>query len=247
MLHYIKADNMKYRRTFVHYLILIAPAVALLLAVVLNSGYFVMNSYNWWYVMVFPATAALVSALMNRYEERKMHYRAVLCLPVSLQKVWISKTIVAAFYMACAQIVHLLGIIGGRVIFNTEKMQVLNITNFAVASVVIWVCSLWQIPFCLFLARKSGMMAALLINAGCGAVLGVLIAVEKIWWLCPYSWADRLIIAILHILPNGMAAQPNDPLIDSGVILPGILLSVAFFAGLLFLTAEWFARQEAKE
>ncbi|MGI6110194.1 MAG: hypothetical protein ACOYB8_10195 [Eubacteriaceae bacterium] len=85
MLKYIKAENLKCKRTFAKKLIVIAPLFMVLLAV--TSGmYFVQNGYNWWYVIILPGLISLMAALVNQYEDKKLHYQTVFSLPVSLKK-----------------------------------------------------------------------------------------------------------------------------------------------------------------
>jgi ABC-2 type transport system permease protein len=91
MLNYIKAEHLKTKRTFLRWLIWIAPLITLTHAIMVIAVYFISDAYNWWYIVMLPATVALIPALMNRYEDRKLQYRAVFSLPVSLKKIWLSK------------------------------------------------------------------------------------------------------------------------------------------------------------
>ena len=98
MKRYIHAENLKNKRTFLIKLPLIAPIIAVLHAFVLMPFYFTVNAYNWWYVILMPATFALIPALMHRKEDKKLNYRAIFPLNVNLKKVWLAK-IVITFYL----------------------------------------------------------------------------------------------------------------------------------------------------
>lgn len=243
MLNFLKAENLKCRRTFAKKLVFIAPFLTVLLSGI-SGMYLVQNGYNWWYTILFPGFITLTTALVNQIEERKLRYRSVFALPVSLQKIWISKVLLIAIYTSAACILHLAGISLGKFLINpTSAITVGQMTE---ATLILIIASLWQIPFCLFLSKKFGLMAAILINLGAGIVLGILAATESFWWACPYSWATRLMCPVLGILPNGTMASQGDVLRNPGVIPVGIVLSIALFLLLLAVTAKWFHRQEVK-
>jgi ABC-2 type transport system permease protein len=165
-------------------------------------------------------------------------------LPVSLQKVWISKAFLIAIYTFAACILHLAGISLGKFLMNPTST--ITVSQMAEATLILIIVSLWQIPFCLFLSKKFGLMAAMLINLALGIVLNIFAATESFWWACPYSWATRLMCPVLGILPNGTIAPQEDILRYPGVIPVGIVLSIALFLLLLAVTAKWFQRQEVK-
>lgn len=243
MLNFLKAEDLKCRRTFAKKLVFITPLLTVLLAG-LSGMYLVQNGYNWWYTILFPGFITLTTALVNQKEERKLQYRSVFPLPVSLKKIWISKVLLIAIYTSAASILHLAGISLGKLLINpTSTITVSQMTG---ATLILIFVSLWQIPFCLFLSKKFGLMAAMLINLGAGIVLGIFAATESFWWACPYSWATRLMCPVLGILPNGTIASQGNALRNPGVIPVGLILSIALFFLLLAVTAKWFQRQEVK-
>ena len=243
MLNYLKAENLKCKGTFTKKLIIIAPLLMLALAFI-SGKYFVENGYNWWYVIILPGYITLLTALVNQNEEKKLCYRAVFVLPVDLTKTWISKVILISIYVAAANIIHMAGILLGKVTYNTASA--VAVYQIIAASVILIVISLWQIPLCLFLSKKFGLMATVLLNLGGGTVLEILAASKSYWWACPYSWSARLMCPILGILPQGVMANAGDPMLNPGVIPVGIALSLALFAMLLLVTAYWFPKQEVK-
>lgn len=243
MLTFFKAENLKCRRTFAKKLIFMAPLLTVLLAGI-SGMYFVQNGYNWWYIILLPGFITLTTALVNQIEDRKLRYRSVFPLPVSLQKIWVSKVLLIAVYTSAACVFHLAGISLGKLLINPTST--ITVSQMAEATLILMIASLWQIPFCLFLSKKLGLMAAILINLGAGIGLGILAATESFWWACPYSWATRLMCPVLGILPNGTIASQGDVLRNPGVIPVGIALSAALFLLLLAVTAKWFQKQEVK-
>lgn len=242
MVQYCAAENLKLKRTFTRKLILLAPLATLLLTWALAAIWFQVNAFNWWYILLMPGFIALICTLSDQKETKKLGYRGVLSLPVSLKKVWIAKNLTLIFYAALSDIVVLIGVLlGGSSVLNP-----LPLGAACLGMLLIFITSLWQIPFCLFLSRKVGMVGTVIIQVGVGDVLGILFATKPNWWLCPYSWTARIITPVLGILPNGTLAQSGDLLLNPAVIPIAIALSLLLFALLLIATTVWFPRQEAR-
>ncbi|WP_354092683.1 lantibiotic immunity ABC transporter MutE/EpiE family permease subunit [Clostridium gasigenes] len=239
MLNYLQAENLKCRRIFIKKLIFLAPMVTVLLAF-LSGKWFQWNAFNWCYVMILPGYVSLMAARTNDQEEKKLRYRAIFALPISLKKVWVSKVLVNAIYMSLSCMILLVGIVlGGYKYPNTIPV----FRSFA-GAVLIAVTFLWQIPLCLFLAKKFGLIGAVLINVCGGTILNFLTVSTSKWWLCPYSWTTRIMCPVLGVLPNGCLAESGDPLLNPEVVPIGIILSVVLFVLLLIVTANWFSKQE---
>jgi hypothetical protein len=77
-------------------------------------------------------------------------------------------------------------------------------------------------------------------------MLDICAATKDLWWVCSYSWANRLMCSVLGVLPNGTNALQGDALLNRGVLPVGIALSAALFLLLLAATANWFQKQEVK-
>ncbi|MBU3074995.1 lantibiotic immunity ABC transporter MutE/EpiE family permease subunit [Clostridium estertheticum] len=239
MLKYLQAENLKYKGTFLKKLILIAPIVTLLFGA--SSGqWFQANSFNWWYMMILTGYISIMAVMTNEKEQKKLRYRAVFGLPISLKKVWISKVLVNCIYMTLSCMILSVGIILGGYYFSI----IIPFSRVIVAVVLISVTSLWQIPLCMFLAKKLGMIGAVLINVGSLFVLGDLTVLTSMWWICPYSWTSRIMCPVLGYLPNGLKAEMGSSLLNPSVIPIGIILSLILFTLLLIVTANWFGKQE---
>ena len=241
MSRYLKAENLKLKRSFTRKLILVAPLATLLLTWSLAIIWFQVNAFNWWYALLLPGFIAIISALSDQ-KEKKLGYRGVLALPVSLKKIWIAKVLNLVFYTALSCFVLLIGILLGR--FSVPNP--LPLGTACLGMFLIFLTSLWQIPFCLFLSRKICMVGTILVQVAAGFLLGVLLATKSIWWICPYSWTMRVMAPVLGILPNGTLAQAGDPLLNPSSIPVGIVLSVLLFIIILVATTGWFQKQEAR-
>ena len=230
MKNYIFAENLKHKHSFLLKILLIAPIIALLNAFVLMPSFFSINAYNWWYVILMPATFALIPAMMHRKEERKLNYRAIFPLNIDLKKIWISKILTASIYISITAILHMLGVF----VFQFFASVLLVITN------------IWQVPFCFFLAKKFGFIASIVVNAVLGLVVGILLADGSMWIYCPYSWGIRLMVPVMRILPNGIPTEVSNPMILNTSLLVPCILSICLFTLLTFITAKWFSKQEVK-
>ena len=94
---YIQAENLKHKRTFTKALIVLAPFVTALINF-FAPLWFQLNSYNWWYILLYPGFLTLTCALIEQRDNGKLKYRAVASLPVSQNKVWKAKIGVAGIY-----------------------------------------------------------------------------------------------------------------------------------------------------
>ncbi len=251
MSSYLKAENLKLKRTMTKKLVLIFPIITLFFGV-MSGVYYQLNAFNWWYMMMLPGSIALLCALVNQKEEKKIKYMAVLSMPINLKKVWASKVMLIAMYVlfSCILLSLGVGIVGKYILPRIISGFALNLIvsipsiNAITAAIIIAITSLWQIPFCLFLAKKFGFFVPVILNVAVGIGLNSMMAVKSMWWLCPYSWTSRLMCPMLGILPNGQMPGAKDPMLNPGAIPVGIVLSIILFIVLLTATSHWFKNQE---
>ena len=103
---YIQAENLKHKRTFTKTLIVLAPFVTALMNF-FAPLWFQLNSYNWWYILLYPGFLTLTCALIEQRDNGKLKYRAVASLPVSQNKVWKAKIGVAGIYSCVGNFIFL--------------------------------------------------------------------------------------------------------------------------------------------
>lgn len=243
---YLKAENLKMKRTFVRKALVIAPACILVFACI-QMGYFALNLFNWWYTLILPGVLTLTAVLVEQHDGGKLGYRALDPLPVDLRQVWLAKTIVATLYAVAATGILIAGLATVTAVFSMSggtSLASVGLGQVVLASFLLVMDTLWQTPLCILLSRKLGMIGALLINIVCGIALGIACASEAFWWACPWSWTIRLMVPTLGMLPNGLAAQPGDPLLAAGVLPVGIALSVVVSVALLIMVPRHLASRE---
>ena len=110
---YIQAENLKHKRTFTKTLMVLAPFVTALMNF-FAPLWFQLNSYNWWYILLYPGFLTLTCALIEQRDNGKLKYRAVASLPISQNKVWKAKIGVAGIYSCVGNFIFLaLNLLGG--------------------------------------------------------------------------------------------------------------------------------------
>lgn len=209
MKNYIFAENLKHKHSFLLKLLFIAPIIALLHSFVLMPSYFSVNAYNWWYVILMPATFALIPAMMHRKEERKLNYRAIFPLNIDLNKIWISKILTALIYLSITSILHMLGVFVFQFFVGEQLTGNYTFTTLLFASALLVITNIWQVPFCFFLAKKFGFIASIVVNAVLGLVVGILLADGSMWIYCPYSWGIRLMVPVLCVFYRAVSQQKH--------------------------------------
>ena len=246
MISYILAENLKHKHSFLKKSLVIMPITLILLSLFLMPSYFTTNSYNWWYVIIMPATFALIPAMMDRKESRKLNYRAVFPLNIKLEKLWVSKIITALIYMSIAAIIHMLGVYIFQFLIGGQLSPNYGFSTLLFASSLLIITNIWQVPLNFFLAKKFGFIASITINAVLGLALGILISDSTFWIYCPYSWGIRLMIPVMHILPSGVLIESSNPMISNTSLLIPCILSICLFILLTIISEKWFSNQEVK-
>lgn len=244
MSHIIKAEHLKFNRTFTKCLPVVAPMVTLLLVLALTGGLadaFPAGAWNWWYATLLPGTLA-VMCYLNIAKDRKNRYYNLKSLPVSGKKLIFGKMMYLALGLLAANVIIFLGATIGGSVFGTT----ISIGGAAVATILLTVSYLWEIPVYLFLSAKFGMFAdiffCMVISIGGVAT----VADKSSWWLCPSSIPVRLMCPTLGLLPNGLPIPAESELWSTSVILPGVILSVVWLAVCSMLLNLWFEKMEVK-
>ncbi len=243
MVNIIKAEFLKSKRSMGSRLIFAFPLLALAMAFVLTAG--MINSYsesawNGWYTLLLPGMLAIVCNL-SVVRERKTGYYNFNTLAMDKRDLMLGKIVYMGCLIFISNVILFIGALLGGSLLTTSVPAV----GAAAAVVVLTIVQLWEIPLFLFLSEKLGMVAELVICLFI-TVLGIVVAPSKIWFLFVSAIPMRVATALLHVLPNGIRAEAGNPLLNAGVILPGILISLFWFAGLTCLYLNWFEKREVK-
>lgn len=224
----VRAEHLKMRHTFGRSLPAAAPLLALFLVLSFASREaFVMCAWNWWYTMLMPGMLSVLCYLTMK-REKKLHYCNLLTVPVSPAACMFGKIMYCALELCLANLLLALGTFAAAVYWGTNIL----VQGGLAAVVVLSVCSLWEIPFFMMISARFGVFASIfscmVLTVGGTAVL----AGSGLWWLCPSAIPIRMMCPVLGILPNGLPVPADSSLSDPGVLFPGIVLCLAWFAGL---------------
>lgn len=251
---YYKAEFLKNRHTAVEKIIFIMPLISVTLAAVLTHNYFAIDSYNWWYAMLFPAMMALVSG-MTGARDKKLGNRAIWTIPADMGKVWDGKVLYGIIADAAALLVVFFSIIvWGNVMERGFHMTFIvqpSLGQQAAAAAVLFITSVWQIPFCMLLQQILGLFPTVLLHMGSYILLSMSVSLKSYFMLFPGAISARLMCSILRVLPNGLPAVResitySEELVKLKYVPIGIIASLLWFLIFWRLGRKWFERQVEK-
>ena len=223
---YLKSEHLKFKRTISNKLIFIVPLITAIFAWIMGGyiGYQYMTLY-WWYAFLLPGAIAILCSLSHRKEENAGKYYSVFSMPVNLSRFEFAKGIILVEKLLVSAI------------FLALLISISNITG----SIGIILASVWQIPLCLYLARKTGMFVPIVLNTILGIVLSTATALGNTiaWWFVPYCWAAKLAEPLMGIEMNGTYAGNCG---FSIAIMISILLSILLFLILSYADAKDFSK-----
>lgn len=91
---YLKAEKMKYRHTFLWWLMILMPAVSAFLSAQLTHNYFAMDGYNWWYMLMMPGFLAVACSQIGGKDHKKQN-RTIWVLPADMRRIWDAKVLLS--------------------------------------------------------------------------------------------------------------------------------------------------------
>lgn len=254
----LKAELLKYRRTFTGKLIVWIPLFFAVYAFVIgmimeNSSQaqkmaytgtswavFLALVFNWWSFLFMPLGMGLFGTLVAWQEKRAGNWRVLQIHANPPRRQWIAKIGGMAVYSLFSSLVLILvTVVTG---FFTAQ-GIMPFARIVVGALLCWLTSLALIPIQLWAAAAGGMSVSLGMGFA-GMFAGVFLAPEKYWVFCPWSWPVRLMCPIIGVHPNGVLLSPDSPLRNASVIWAGTVLSLGIFLVLTLLTGIWFERRE---
>ena len=248
-----RAENLKERHSIGGKLWILMPVLTFLLAYGISQQNGVSSAYNWWYTTMLPGMTALAACLHGE-KDKKLSERAALCLPAAPKKLWDAKVAVC---MKTVVLANVLGgglnlILGNYLIprFWISQSLELGVFETIQAAAVMTVTVLWQVPFCLLLYYRWGILPALIVNMVMN-IAGVVMAPGPFWILNPWAAPSRLMTGVIGVLPNGLLAIPGSvtytPGIEgSGAILPGVVVTALWLVLCWAVSRIWYVRKGAQ-
>lgn len=226
MLNLIKGEHIKLKNSVSRKLIYGVPFLALAITLVLTPVFVQANCFNWWSTLLLPTVITLLAHQINSRENGKLHYQRILVLPISLRKQWWSRILLQLIYIGvcCILLFFIVELASSPVgIYLHENIlgsvgiargeSTISFIDAALGMFVLFIAYMWQIPLCNYLSVRFGLVFTLLFNIILGTVLDIFMYHIDLWYICPYSWGNALMIPLLGILPNGLTAATNHPLL----------------------------------
>jgi len=235
---YLLAEHLKFKRTASRKMLPVIALMNLSLSFLMNPSFFVTTTFNWWSIIFLPLMIGLLCGLSHQKEQHASRYQGLLVLPVSLQKIWCAKVVMVALYTLAALVMFWGGMVAVGFLLPNYSI---SLAQSAGAIALLWLTTLWEIPFILFVARKLGLAVAVIINFLFGFGFGI-VADHTAWWMIPWSWSVRMMSPVVGVHPSGVLLEPGSPLLDRAVISVALLLALLLFVGMLYVTARRFSR-----
>lgn len=206
---YLLAEKLKYRHTSLKGLTIGMPLVSVFLAMWLTHDYFVISSYNWWYIGLYPCLIGILCGMIGGKDKKKKNL-TIGSLPCDMGKIWDAKILLGAVMsgaaMLCVVIFTMIAVSVLESGLDRTMIALPPVKAQLTAGLIIWLSSLWQIPFCLFLVQKMGMFLMLFIHMGSYSILSVTSSLTPWFAFFPGAITARLMCPVLGILPNGLLA-----------------------------------------
>lgn len=243
MINIVKAEYQKTKRSMRRRFIWVFPTITFALAFILTLGMenvYAESVWNWWYTLLLPGMLAIICYL-SITQEKKTNYYNLMTLSTSRRKLMMGKIIYMGCVVLASNVIVFVGASFGGFLLSTR----VPLGGAAIAVLLLTAAQLWEVPVFLFLSERFGMIAELLIclvlTAG-----GTIIASTGKWYLLVSAIPMRILCPFLHIMPNGIPTEAGNPLLDMGVVIPGICLSILWFVFSTLLFLNWFDKREVK-
>ena len=227
MKHYFQAEQLKYRHTSVAAITFGMPVFTALLAFWLTSSYFSVDVYNWWYIGLYPAFLGILCSIIGKKDKQKKNY-TIWSLPCGMEQIWDAKILV-----------------------GMKMRQAIPIPAQILAGIVLWLTTLWEIPFCLLLAQKISTFLMLVIHVGIYSILSTSVSLKPWFALFPGAITSRLMCVVIKVMPNGLPFEPGQVTYSpelgrvSGLLI-GIPAALLWFLVFWLAGRTWFRKQVAE-
>lgn len=238
-MNYLKSEHLKFKRTISNKLLFIIPLITAVFAWIVGgfTGFQYMTIY-WWYEFLLPGTIAILCSLSHWKEESAGKYYSVFSMPLNLSKFQIAKEMILIEKLLAAGIFLALLISISNIL--SPVAAVYSFPQSIAGCIAIALASVWQIPLCLYLARKTGLFVPIMVNTVLGMLLPVSLGNTTVWWFMPYCWAAKLAEPLMGIELNGTFAGDFG---FSCTVFISIVLSMFLFVVFSFVDAKDFSKR----
>lgn len=251
MRQYFQAEKLKYRHTFLKGILVLMPLISVSFAAMLTHEYFAVDSYNWWYMILYPGMLGIVCGMLGGKDKRKKNI-TIWSLPCSMGKIWDAKVLLGAVLSGFAMgIAAILTISMGQFMESAFQIKFIiqpSLKMQLTAGFLMWLTTLWQIPFCLLLSQKTGTFVMFLIHMGSYTAISTMVSLKPWFAALPGAITARMMCPVLGILPNGLLAVEGQMTYSPEFmklqnLMMGIPAAILWFLFLWLVSRKWFERQ----
>lgn len=238
-MNYLKSEHLKFKRTISNKLLFIVPLTTAVFAWIVGgfTG-FQYTALYWWYAFLLPGAIAILCSLAHRKEENAGKYYSVFSLPVDLSKFEIAKVIIIIEKLLIAAVLIAAFISISNII--APATAVYSVLQSVAGSIGIIFASAWQIPLCLYMARKAGLYLPFFLNTILGIFVPIVFGNTAVWWLVPYCYAAKLAEPLMGIELNGTFSRDYG---FSANALISLTLSILLFLIFSYADARDFSKK----
>ena len=238
-MNYLKSEHLKFKRTISNKLLFIIPLMTAIFAWIVGGFIgFQYTALYWWYAFLLPGAVAILCSLSHRKEENAGKYYSVFSMPLNLPKFEIAKGIILIEKLVVAAVFLAIIISVSNII--SPATAVYSVLQSIAGSIGIILASVWQIPLCLYLARKTGLFLPIVLNTVLGIFMPIALGNTVVWWLVPYCYAAKFAEPLMGIELNG-TFEGNCGF--SITVLISIVLSILLFLILSYADAKDFSKR----
>ena len=235
------SNLLKIKNTSINKLIILFPLICALISLLFSSlggesilSLTVETAVNQWGVIWINVIIAVVSGLLNKLE------LDFLSRDVDLKMAEFSRIILVAFLSLVISII--LGLILIVISLFLPTPSLTSLSRILLTVLLIWVTTLWQIPFTLWLSRKTNLYFSMIINTIAPLIIGTSFSLLDNWYIFPYDWSLKLLEPMTKMKINGIPFG-TEYVPDYSMIYISLFLGVILFIILSEISAISFKKQ----
>lgn len=245
-----KAEILKNSHTASGKAAVFMPVLIAIISVFLTKEYFMVDLFNWWYMVLLPGMLAVICGGVSG-KERRSENRNILVLFADVKVIWDAKVLcVMRLYAFSSVFMTGIAVLMRSILkykLHVEYVLDIDYKRMAAAMAVLMITFLWQIPFCMLLEQLAGMPLMLAVHMLIYGVSACSLSLKPYFMMFPGAIPARLMCVVLGILPNGLLAKEgmatfSTELLDDRMIGAGVVCALLWFFFLWLVTRRIYER-----
>lgn len=197
----LQSELLKLKRLGTFKFLIIIPFITVLIAyLMVGLQIFVSFSIYWWEAIFLYLLISLLCLFDRRLEDQAGHFQNVIKQPFSW-KITLIKMALIALRTLIASLFFLAFI--SLVAFLYTGLIPINLARTTLALLLIWVTTLWNIPFSYLLTKYMNHFLMLALNSLICLLIAPLLAQSSFWFVFPYTYHYKISQFLLNLKPSG--------------------------------------------